>query len=623
MEKLNILGTVVDISDSLVQYNKIRKEFIEKSQKASLDYQAIHDKYGSYTKFIDNFEDDAWNILFQNVSDCTKVLVDNGILEVDDDRFCEENKYIGEPLASVIREVNGAFQKVDDKLRNNVAVREARKENRGRYVGGGFGMGAAIEASVKAGALNMATGAAHSIVNSIGNSLDRSSASEEKEHLYHLSKTKLCNGVYDAVFRCHIALIKYLAQFNIDKRPYNGMITDSAKKNAKVILNNADKIDDNNDCRAALIDSLIKDPYQPKWYDFALKRFGDADGTLEAAAEYFGCDEIRRQKRDMVSEFAKDFSLETEDKALHALEEIKRYKTTIHFQGTSDIEKEIEKELKRFDELARTVDGILFDTRDEAKIARQEYEIIQKRLTELDRSNINDLKAARDFFEGLQSKKLVKEYNEEINEQIADLDFAEKHHAEVKKAKVIGKASLVMLGLIIVGSYFFPITTSEGLYHSKMQILSIPLIVQGHELVETPTFINGVMNGIGVFGRSVGDMVVGGISEYIDGFSGGWFWKLIWLVLGIVWISIKQILAVIPRMIVSTLSVFFQHGTWGYHVGFILGIMLPMSCIVWSSGENNREKVDATKNITKNQAIKATIIILGIALFSILVLDRF
>lgn len=306
-----------------------------------------------------------------------------------------------------------------------------------------------------------------------------------------------------------------------------------------------------------------------------LKRFGDADGTLEAAAEYFGCDEVRRQKSDMVAEFAEDFSLATEEDALRAMEEIKHYKTTIHFQGKSDTENKIEKKLKMFDELARTVDEILFDTRDEAKIATQEYEIIQKRLTGLNRQNINDLKAARDFFEGLQSKKLVEKYNIELDKQIDDLSFAAEHPAEVKKAKIIGRTSLCILGLIIAGSYFFPIATSEGLYHSRMQILSIPLIVQGHELVETPTFINGVMNGIGVFGRSVGDIVVGGILEYIDGFSGGWFWKLVWVFLGIAWISIKQILAVIPRMIVSIFMVLFQHATWGYYVGFILGIMLP------------------------------------------------
>lgn len=345
MEKLNVLGTVVEISDSLVEYNKIRKEFLMKAQKASSDFQAMYDGYGSYEQFVENFEEDALDLLLLTVSDCTKMLVDKGVLEVDDERFCKENNYIGEDLASVIDGVRSAFQKVDDTLRNNEAIREARKENRDRFVGGGFGMGAAIEASVKAGALNMATGAAHSIANSIGNSLDRIGASEKKDRLYNESENrdKLCKGIYNAVFRCHIALIKYFAKFNIDRRPYDGMIQDNARKNAQVILNNADKIGDDKACRAALIDSLKKDPYQERWYGFVLKRFGDADGTLEAAAEYFGCDEVRRQKSDMVAEFAEDFSLATEEDALRAMEEIKHYKTTIHFQGKSDTENKIEK----------------------------------------------------------------------------------------------------------------------------------------------------------------------------------------------------------------------------------------------------------------------------------------
>ena len=47
--------------------------------------------------------------------------------------------------------------------------RKLRKENRGRFVGGGFGIEGAFKGIATAGALNMATGAAHSAFNLVGN----------------------------------------------------------------------------------------------------------------------------------------------------------------------------------------------------------------------------------------------------------------------------------------------------------------------------------------------------------------------------------------------------------------------------------------------------------------------
>ncbi len=47
--------------------------------------------------------------------------------------------------------------------------RNLRKDMRGRWQGGGFGLGGAIKGAITAGAMNMATGMAHSAVNAVGN----------------------------------------------------------------------------------------------------------------------------------------------------------------------------------------------------------------------------------------------------------------------------------------------------------------------------------------------------------------------------------------------------------------------------------------------------------------------
>ena len=443
MEKLNILGTVVEISDSLVEYNKVRKSFSEEAFSVSNSFRGKYTEYGNYEVFIENFERDVLALLKRTATYCIKTLVDYyGVLEVDEERFFNDNGYVITPLADAINEINGKFDEVDDALHNNEAARGARKEGRGRYTGGGFGLGAAIEASAKAGALNMATGAAHSIFNSIGNGIDRMKASSRKKDIYNSQETvnTLCRGIYNSVFSCHIALIRYLAKFNIDRRAYDGMIKDDARKSAQVILNNVNKISDNDRCRAALIDALKKDPYQPEWYMTALARLGDADGTLEVVAKYFGWDGIEIQKTMLVAEFAKSLSLDTEAEALRSRDKIMGFKEKLHYSGRVAVDDEIDAKIKYFDEQARTADGILFDTRDEANIARNESALIHEKLQSLD-DDIDSILALRTSIEQMKTKKLVEKYSKILNDRMFTV-FTENHPLDTEKKALCAKEDM-------------------------------------------------------------------------------------------------------------------------------------------------------------------------------------
>ena len=450
MEKLKVLGTSVEISDALVEYNKVRKFFMSMAEAASDSFRERYADYGDYEMFFGNFDYDLHQRLKAVVSECVSTLVNCvGILEIDEKRFVQDNKYIMEPLGNAVEQINNEFLEIDDTLHQNEAARAIRKESRGRFVGGGFGAGAAVEASVKAGALNMATGAAHGIFNSIGNGIDRMKASSRKKEIYKSPNTlnALCKGLYDSVFRCHIAMINYYALLNIDKRPYDGVIREAAQKSAQAILNNADKIKDDNMFRTALIDALIKDPYQEKWYRVALDRFSDADGSLEAVADYFGCKRgLLRYKEHLIIEFTKNhlLNMDTEESALASRDTLAKLKAALHYSGKIAAEDEIDTKVKFFDEQARTVDGILFETRDEAQVAREELSLIQDRLKSLDNDDVDGMLAARAFLSTLKSKKMVDKYSKTLTDKIFSL-FAKRHPLNTEENTLRAKNDLANL----------------------------------------------------------------------------------------------------------------------------------------------------------------------------------
>ncbi|MBR4401193.1 MAG: hypothetical protein IKT09_05795 [Synergistes sp.] len=205
------------------------------------------------------------------------------------------------------------------------------------------------------------------------------------------------------------------------------------------------------------------------------------------------------------------------------------------------------------------------------ELERKKIEEIISHVDERDVSSLeNTQKAILPF-----SDEAAREYREKLQGITNALKFEGEHKKAIKTAIIMTRLSIALLLLIIIGSYCFTISTNESIFPKKGQIFSVPLIVQGHELVEAPKYIDGVKNGLCVFGRSFGDTVVVAFQNYIDGFDGGWIWKICWATIGLVWVILKQLVAVIPRYFISVFTLLFQKAKIGYYPGFIFASALP------------------------------------------------
>jgi hypothetical protein len=141
-----------------------------------------------------------------------------------------------------------AYDAVADKYDEIIAEQAAeeeyraeRKANRGRVVGGGFGVGGALKGMATAGAMNAIAGAGHGIVNAIGNASSAIAAASSKKALYSNDATCkiLREGIRSDILYCFNA---HMSLLNNRLSSYIVNVFDSDK--ASALFENAKKVED-------------------------------------------------------------------------------------------------------------------------------------------------------------------------------------------------------------------------------------------------------------------------------------------------------------------------------------------------------------------------------------------
>lgn len=189
------------------------------------------------------------------------------------------------------------------------AYREQRKAQRGRFVGGGFGVSGAVKGSLQAGALNVATGAAHSVVNVLGNMASDARISTNKSNLYKANGTinDLCNALYEMIYSVHDAYLEILYdELDVVLEP-----SDEEDRNRAKALNNSVKsgVCSNEEIKELLIESIKCDLFNSETYALALEYAGDPYGYIAEMADFFMVD-VSTIKEKMTSKFLDSIHME-------------------------------------------------------------------------------------------------------------------------------------------------------------------------------------------------------------------------------------------------------------------------------------------------------------------------
>ena len=199
--------------------------------------------------------------------------------------------------------------------------------------------------------------------------------------------------------------------------------------------------------------------------------------------------------------------------------------------------------------------------------------------------------------------------------------FQLENEKELKTIKMFSSISSMIILFIVIGSYFFQLSGTASFMDKEVTVFDVSLKVMDIQIVDDFTFIDGLKNGLVVFGRCIGDMFVNGFWDFINGFSYGWIGNILWFFLGFFWIVIKQVFIAIPKYLVSVGATFFQSASISYYIGYIIGSVIPIGVCQFSFDEDKqKENVERIKgwNIKKiSMVIFAVLIMVAVSIYFI------
>lgn len=319
-----------------------------------------------------------------------KIINDQGVYSLDEKMFMD--KYLKGVCDSFYEVVEAMMDKVDEiEGQKNMerANRQARKANRGRVVGGGFGLGGAIKGMATAGLMNATTGMAHSLGNAVGNIGSSIAASANKGAVFREVKAPLRAELIRSAKLVVDGIRKALEK---EARIKCKCVTAAEIERATAILNNykQNRIPEEHK-KSEIIKALQLNPFDLAIYCAIWEGYGDKNGSLRKMSSYFDVglethikeiaqDYCNNLCANLCNEYENAWNkrytgIQSEEKFKHALEDMLKYcaehdilESTIPAIGRC---KEI---LAAIDRDLRIYRGVAYDTRELAENVRRDYE---------------------------------------------------------------------------------------------------------------------------------------------------------------------------------------------------------------------------------------------------------
>lgn len=229
---------------------------------------------------------------------------------------------------------------------------------------------------------------------------------------------------------------------------------------------------------------------------------------------------------------------------------------------------EVDKRLTDIDRGLRTTLGKEYPSREAAKEAQRLYEQIQA-----DFVTGNPRKNGDKFRQRIDSAG----FSNPVKDELLDKLFQFENQRELQTAKVLGTFSSVVLLAIVVASYFFHLSGTPEFARKDIIIRGVSIMLTDVQITTSLTFLDGMKNGLVVFGRCIGDIFVNGFFDYISGFTHGLLGNAAWAVLGLFWVGIKQFCFGVVRYLVSLVVTILQTALIRYYIGYVIGSAIPMA----------------------------------------------
>lgn len=284
---LPLLSQQVRFPNSIELYIDLRSAFQELAVDLSRDFfEHFYSTYYSMDQFIQQFPKD-FPALFAQATDLMNDLLSQ--IEIFGVTQQELTQYTNKYCCNTYREfhdIQEQYQQILYQQESMREYREARKDSRGRVVGGGFGLRGAAKGIITAGAINATTGALHSLGNALGNMGSAVSASNAKDRLFRSGIAgDLTEAIQEDILGVHYVVIDLIAARTGQKIT---RFTHEHQAQADKIYDDLEqhRISSNQEA-AAVLQMLKTFPFAPNYYKLAVRLFPDRLDEMRDFARFF------------------------------------------------------------------------------------------------------------------------------------------------------------------------------------------------------------------------------------------------------------------------------------------------------------------------------------------------
>lgn len=335
-KEFNVLGHVCKVSEQRARYNYYRKDAMVRADRMKAEFERVYlEKNHSMDDVHSNGYAQGLAIIINSMEEVVDILVNNKIYDIDEKIFFDRHAKRYFNWDEVFDLIDDKYMEIIHACEDIEEYRARRKDSRGQFVGGGFGIGGAIKGSLQAGTLNMATGAAHGVFNFFGNIASGIKANNQKQALFENPNTLmiLANGVWNNVFNLHYAL--YEIMWDMEDQEWDIVGREEAEK-VEALLNNVSRIKDENDRNALLVECLTLDPYNIDIYEYVYENKLIAHPDLYELCDYFSINMLPILEESFKKKIQ---ACEKKEKALNSCKvEIKKTMAIYHIDYLSCIQ---------------------------------------------------------------------------------------------------------------------------------------------------------------------------------------------------------------------------------------------------------------------------------------------
>lgn len=269
-------------------------------------------------------------------------------------------------------------------------------------------------------------------------------------------------------------------------------------------------------------------------------------------------------------------------------------------------QKEIDNRLASIDLALRTALGKEYPSREAARNAQQLYNQFQADFATVNLRKHGDM---------LRNRIESADFSEKTKQELLERLFQHENSREIAVSKVIGAVSYVILIAIMIASYFFSLSGTPEFAQKDVKFFGVSLMLKDIKTMDSLGFMDGLKNGLMVYGRCFGDIFKNGFLEYTGGFDYGLIGNILWGVVGFFWVLIKHFFLGIARYLVSLVVTLFQTAPLRYYLGYIIGSAIPVSVSQFTFDQEEKvENVNRIKGWTTGKILLALLSIIAVIL---------